>query len=92
MSLHKRLDDLQSRLERNRGLIERVQYCIDHCAECNDWEDDFLDNLLDWLVRGRSLSSAQMIKLEEIENIVICGRDDENIVIFGRDDTYHEKS
>lgn len=75
MSLGDRLDAHKENLDAVKEDLDRVEYCIEHCAECNDWEDDFLHNIKDWLMRGRTLSFAQAEKLEQIEYMVEFGRD-----------------
>lgn len=69
-----RLDRHMEKLEKNRELIERVEYCQEHGDECNDWEDEFLESIKDWLTKGSELTSAQFETLEKIEYIVEWGR------------------
>lgn len=76
MSLGDRLDAHMRKVEQNKEMLDRVEHCIQHCDECNDWEDEFLDSVKSQLMEGSSLSSRQVEKLEQIEVITEFGRDD----------------
>jgi len=69
------MDAHKSRLDQNKRMIDRVQYCIDNSAEFNDWEDEFLGSIKDQLMQGRILSERQLEALEKIEYLVSWGRD-----------------
>ena len=56
--------------------LDRVQYCIDHCVDSNDWEDDFLENVKDWLGMDRMPSMAQMDTIKKIEFLTENGREE----------------
>jgi len=62
-------------LEKNRELLDRVKHCQVHGAECNDWEDDFLESIESWLMKGWELKPAQLETLEKIEYLVEWGRE-----------------
>jgi len=71
MGFNNSLDDYVKKLNTRCKAVEdelnRVEYCIEHGADCNDWEDDFLASVKDWLMRGRELSPLQIEALEKIE-------------------------
>ena len=73
MSFGSRMDAHAEKLERVKEELKRVEYCIEHGADCNDWEDDFLENIKGWLMRGCPLSSSQFETLEKIEYKVEFG-------------------
>lgn len=75
MSFGDRMDAHKERLDQNKRVIDRVQYCIDNGAECNDWEESFLESVKDQLMQGRTLTDSQTEKLEQIEYLVSWGRD-----------------
>lgn len=68
-----RLDDHMKKLEENRAMLDRVHYCQEHGVDCNDWEDDFLESVENWLMKGRELTPAQLETLEKIEYKVEFG-------------------
>ncbi len=70
-----KLDDLLNQREANDALIERVENCINNSAECNAWEDDFLESVKGQLEEGRKMSEAQIDHIEKIEYLVEWGRD-----------------
>jgi hypothetical protein len=70
-----RMDDHLERLEKNKKLIERVEHCQENGAECNDWEDTFLESIHDQLMNGRVLTDVQIGKIEQIEFLVEFGRE-----------------
>jgi len=59
----------------NKDLLLRVEACIANSAECNNWEDDFLESVQDQLKKGREMSGAQIEHIEKIEYLVEWGRD-----------------
>lgn len=69
------INDEIERMEENQDLIDRVNHCQHNNAELNGWEDDFLDSIEEQLEKGRTLTSRQLEKLEQIEIIVTEGRD-----------------
>ena len=75
MSFGSRMDDHKEKLDVAKDQLDRVEYCIEHGSECNQWEDDFLENIKDWLMRGQPLSDAQNETLEKIEYLVEWGRE-----------------
>jgi len=75
VSFGDRMDAHKERLDQNKRVIDRVQYCIDNGAECNDWEENFLESVKDQLMQGHILTDAQIEKLEQIEYLVSWGRD-----------------
>ncbi len=70
-----RLDQHMERLEKNREMLKRVEYCREHGNECNAWEDDFLESIHDWLMKGWALSDAQLDTLEKVEYLIEWGRE-----------------
>jgi len=62
-----KLDDYAEKQQKNTELMARVKYQIDFNGETNDWEDEFLESILNRLVNGYTLTDTQTRKLEEIE-------------------------
>ena len=55
--------------------LDRVDYCIEHGAECNDWEDDFLESVREWIKGDNEPTLKQQETIEKIEYLVEWGRD-----------------
>jgi hypothetical protein len=62
------------RLEKNREMLARVEHCQANGDECTDWEDEFLESIQNWLMKGSSLTEGQLETLEKIEYKVEFGQ------------------
>jgi hypothetical protein len=68
------MDSHKANLDANKELLSRVEYCIEHGSDCNDWEDDFLESIKTQIMNGkRELSPDQLETLEKIEYKVEWG-------------------
>ena len=65
----------KNKLDQNKAMIDRVDYCLKNCVELNDWENDFCVSILDQLMEGRTLTERQIEKLEQIEYLTSWGRE-----------------
>ncbi len=75
MSRLDRLDKEFSRLEKVEALLDRISNCQNNNEDLNNWEDDFLESIENWLrSEGHGLSDNQLNKLEQIELVVAEGR------------------
>jgi hypothetical protein len=70
-SLDKHFESVQKR----RNLICRIEMCINDGEELNSWEDSFLEDILERVISGYQLTDNQMDKLDQIEDIVVNGRE-----------------
>lgn len=62
-------------LAEQRGVLSRIEACINNSGDLNEWEDSFLESIQNRVMGGKTLTSAQEDKLQQIEYVIEFGRE-----------------
>lgn len=75
------MPSLSDRFGANPNEVEDLEDTIQRIKECegspdlNDWEEDFLESIKEQVMNGRTLTTRQEDKLEQVEVIAAEGRE-----------------